>query len=260
MASIYATPSTILRSAGSVGNTFIFWTAGAFLASLGTIVIMEYGTGIPRSGGEKTYLKFLYGRPEFLAMCIFAAIELITKNLAANVLACGEYLVHALSLTPSRFNIHGMALLVLTFCFLVHGTTPTIGLRVQNALGLFKLFILWAISMTGTFCLLGIPGFSVDPHYEAPDNFAWDKFWEGSTQISPNSIVTGIFTVMWSFSGYTYVNVVLGEVRDPVQTVQRAAPLALLLVFMTYTAVNIGYFAVVAKGDVLNSGRLIAWV
>ncbi|KAG6913332.1 hypothetical protein DXG01_007637 [Tephrocybe rancida] len=159
-----------------------------------TAIDTTHPQGIPRSGGEKTYLKFLYGRPEFLAMCIFAAGVLTTGNLAANGLACGE-------------------------------------------------------------C---IPGFSVSPLYEPPDNFAWDKFWEGSTQISPNSIVTGIFTVMWSFSGYNYVNVVLGEVRDPVRTVQQAAPLALLLVFMTYTAVNIGYFAVVAKGDVLNSGRLVA--
>ncbi|KAG6916285.1 hypothetical protein DXG01_007526 [Tephrocybe rancida] len=58
--------------------------------------------------------------------------------------------------------------------------------------------------------------------------------------------------------GYTFVNVVLGEVRDPVRTVQRAAPLALFLFFVTYIAVNVGYFAVVAKGDVLKSGRLIA--
>ncbi|KAG6910707.1 hypothetical protein DXG01_008237 [Tephrocybe rancida] len=180
------------------------------------------------------------------------------RTQAANSIVFGEYVAHALSLEPSRFNIRGIALLCLTFCFLAHGATPAFGIRLQNLLGLSKMLVLWAIAIAGVFCLFGVPGFTVDPQYQAPDNFAWSKFWEGSTQTSPNAIVTGLFNVLWSFNGYTYVNQVLGEVRDPVRTVRRAAPLAMFLAAMTYLVVNVGYFAAVAKVDLLDSGRIVA--
>ncbi|KAG6856922.1 hypothetical protein H0H87_012173 [Tephrocybe sp. NHM501043] len=169
---------------------------------------------------------------------------------------------HALSLEPTRFNVRGLALLCLTFSFLAHGVTPAFGLRLQNLLGVSKLLVLWAIATAGVFCLFGIPGFSVDPHYEAPNNFAWTKFWEGSTQTSPNAIIVASAdeNSIRSLNGYTYVNQVLGEVRDPVRTVRRAAPLAMFLVTITYLVVNIGYFAAVAKVDLLSSGRIVAFV
>ncbi|KAG6825721.1 hypothetical protein H0H92_002710 [Tricholoma furcatifolium] len=221
---IYATPSIILRCGGSIGVALLLWVAGALLAFTGTVVYMELGT----------------------------------RTQAANSIVFGEYVAHALSLEPSRFNIRGIALLCLTFCFLAHAVTPTFGLRLQNILGLSKLLILWAIATAGILCLFGVPGFSVDSKYEPPDNFAWSKFWKGSAQTSPNALVTGLFNVLWSFNGYTYVNQVLGEVQDPVRTVRRAAPLAMVLAALTYIVVNIGYFAAVAKTDILDGGRIVA--
>ena len=63
-----------------------------------------------------------------------------------------------------------------------------------------------------------------------------------------------------SFSGYTSVNDVLSEVRDPVRTIKLAAPLALLCVTMVYLFINISYFAVVSKKDILESQRIVALV
>lgn len=42
--SIYATPSNILRSAGSVGVALIMWLVGSSIAALGTAVYIELGT------------------------------------------------------------------------------------------------------------------------------------------------------------------------------------------------------------------------
>jgi hypothetical protein len=41
---IYATPSNILRSSGSVGVSMIMWLAGALIAACGTTVYIELGT------------------------------------------------------------------------------------------------------------------------------------------------------------------------------------------------------------------------
>lgn len=91
-----------------------------------------------------------------------------------------------------------------------------------------------------------------------------------------NAFVTGLYSIIWyviflmsnvtwvvlidgrSFVGYSNANYALSEVRNPVQTIKKAAPLALLLVTIFYMLVNIAYFAVVSKEDILGSGRVVA--
>ena len=63
-----------------------------------------------------------------------------------------------------------------------------------------------------------------------------------------------------SFVGYTSINSVLSEVRDPVRTIRLAAPLAMFAVAAVYFFINISYFAVVSKRDILESQRIVALV
>ena len=96
---IYATPSNILRSSGSVGVSLIMWLVGALIAACGTMVYIELGTvclffcwiqyldlahisikGLPRSGGEKNYLEYIYRRPKFMVTCIFTVYALIMAS------------------------------------------------------------------------------------------------------------------------------------------------------------------------------------
>ena len=56
------------------------------------------------------------------------------------------------------------------------------------------------------------------------------------------------------------MNCALSEVRDPVRTIKRAAPLAMISVTVIYLLVNIAYFAVVPKEEILNGGRIVALV
>jgi hypothetical protein len=82
------------------------------------------------------------------------------------------------------------------FCFLIHGTLLKWGLRLQNTLGVLKLFILSAIALLGLFCLMGVPGFAVQDGYEVPRNFEWGRMWEGSGT-GVNAFVTGLYNVIW---------------------------------------------------------------
>jgi amino acid transporter len=63
-----------------------------------------------------------------------------------------------------------------------------------------------------------------------------------------------------SFIGYTNAHYVLSETKDPVKTIKRAAPLAMILITALYLLVNISYLVVVSKEDILGSGRVVAWV
>ncbi|KAF5383238.1 hypothetical protein D9615_004869 [Tricholomella constricta] len=254
---IYATPSVILRSSGSVGVALLMWLIGALIAAAGTTVYIELGTGLPRSGGEKNYLEFIYRRPKFMMTCTYSVYALITGSAAANSVVFGEYVIHSLSMTPSQYNTRFVAFLCLTFCLLVHGTTQKVGLRIQNILGFSKLVILCAIAVSGIFCLAGVPGFGVQDGYEKPRNFEWDKMWEGSGT-GANAFVTGLYNVIWSFIGYSNANYALSEVKDPIRTIKRAASLAMMFVTMVYMFVNVAYFAAVSKTDILGSRRIVA--
>ncbi|KAH7924904.1 APC amino acid permease [Leucogyrophana mollusca] len=254
---VFAAPSIILRSSGSVGMTFIMWILGALVAAAGTAVFVEFGTGIPRSGGEKTYMEYLIRRPKYIVTCVYAVYGMGIGWMAASGIVFGEYFLHALSIPATPLNVRITGFLSLTFCLVIHGVFLKWGIRLQNALGFFKLIVLVLIAASGVLSLAGAPGFEIGAEYEAPDNFRWGKFWEG-TDLSANAFVTGMYNVIWSFIGYSNANYALSEVRDPVRTIKRAAPLALLFVACAYLSVNIAYFAVVSKADMLGSGTAAA--
>ena len=75
------------------------WLLGAVVAATGSAVYLEYGTvsalpgfralntevelqTLPRSGGEKNYLEYVYKHPRFMATCVCAMYGLfIVSNL-----------------------------------------------------------------------------------------------------------------------------------------------------------------------------------
>ncbi len=63
-----------------------------------------------------------------------------------------------------------------------------------------------------------------------------------------------------SFRGFANANSSLSEIKDPVRTLSRAAPIAMAFVTFVYMFVNIAYFAVVSKTDILESERIVAYV
>jgi amino acid transporter len=180
---------------------------------------------------------------------------------------------------PTWLNTRLVAFSCLTSVCLVHGTLLQLGLRLQNTLGVVKLFVFALISVSGILCLVGATGFQVRDEYEKPNNFIWDKFWEGSGTGS-NAFINGLYNVIWyessasgvtclclflttssrSFNGYSTINSVLSEVHNPVRTLKLAAPLAMLSVTAVYLFINLSYFAVVSKTDILESRQIVALV
>ncbi|KAF7303334.1 hypothetical protein MKEN_01297700 [Mycena kentingensis (nom. inval.)] len=137
-------------------------------------------------------------------------------------------------------------------------SSPRAGVRVLNVLGSFKLFILAAIAILGLLSLAGVSSLAVRDDYEQPDNFAsWSALWKGS-KTDVNSLVTALYNVIWSFIGYSNANYALSEVKDPVRTIKRSAPLAIASVATVYLLVNIGYLGVVSRNDILGSRQIVA--
>jgi amino acid transporter len=48
----------------------MLWVIGGIIATCGTLVFLEFGTAIPRSGGVKNYLERSFG-PRLMQSCIY---------------------------------------------------------------------------------------------------------------------------------------------------------------------------------------------
>ncbi|KAF8590532.1 high affinity methionine permease [Ramaria rubella] len=250
---IYATPGLILRASGSVGLFLILWILGALVASVGMAVYVEFGTslqGLPRSGGEKNYLEYIYRRPELLVTCCFAMFTCLMGWSAANSVVFGEYMVHALGGQIMQWNTRLLGFACVSAVTLLHITHLNWGLRLQNTLALAKLGVMLFIIISGLFAFLGWI-----PVVENSGNF--DRIWEGTTR-DPNAFVSGLYYVIWSFVGYSNAHYSLSETQDPVKILKKAAPLAMILITVMYLLVNVSYLVVISKDDIRDGGRIVA--
>ncbi|KAJ5923588.1 hypothetical protein N7454_008833 [Penicillium verhagenii] len=246
---IFATPGTILQLSGSVGLALFMWVIGTFIAMAGTAVYLEWGTAIPKNGGEKNYLEYVYQKPKFLATAMYAAYAFLLGWAASNSVVFGQYILNAADIEVGRWNQRGIGLACLSTAFLIHAVALKWGLRLVNLLGIVKLVIIVFIAVTGWAALAG------HTKIETPHNFR--NAFEG-TKGSGYSIVMALYNVIWSFIGYSNANYVLSETKNPVRTLKIAAPVAIGSVGILYMLVNIAYFAAVPKEQMLESGTVVA--
>ena len=62
--------------------------------------------------------------------------------------------------SPTTTRIVGVA--CNTFALLLHGIAIKVGVRVQDALGMFKLVVLVGIALSGLAVMAGLPGFKLE--------------------------------------------------------------------------------------------------
>jgi amino acid transporter len=247
---VFATPASILALSGSVGLALFMWVIGFVIAAAGCAVYLEFGVGLPKNGGEKNYLEFVYRKPRLLVTCLYAGYVILLGWASGNSVVFGEYILHAANVEVDRWNQRAIGLACVTVAFLIHGTALKWGLRLQNVLGMLKIMILLIIIIAG-FCALG-GRLQID---EKPNNFT--NAFEGTTS-SSYGIVMALYNVIWSYVGYSNANYALSETKRPVRTLKIAAPMALISVAVLYILANVAYFAGVPKDEILASKRLVA--
>lgn len=252
---IFATPGNIYRAVGSVGLTLTVWVVGVAVAACGLAVSLELGCMLPRSGGVKVYLEFMYRRPRFLASTMVAIQAVLLGFTASNCIVFGEYMLVALNKDVTAFAQRTLAVGLLTAITIVHSCFLKTGIWVQNALAWVKIALMVFMVILGLVAIFlpqiggGGGGGAETLHLTRPFE---GSNWELVT------LSTATFKAMYSFAGYDNVNNVLNEVKDPVRTLKTMAPTALLTVGIFYLMLNLAYFTVVPLEEINNSGELIA--
>ncbi|KAH7359335.1 amino acid transporter [Plectosphaerella cucumerina] len=245
---IFSTPSTILRLAGSPGMALMCWVIGGIIATAGTIVFLEFGTAIPRSGGVKNYLERSFS-PRLMQTCIYIFYCVFLQVSASNAITFSSYILVSAGVPSTTWLLRGIAIASAVFSVAIHTVAPRWGRGLQDALAAVKLFVLFFIICCGFAALNG------KLRIEKPDNFA--NAFAGTTNNGYN-IGTAILNVIFSFGGYDNVNAVLSEVRNPQRTLRVALPLAMGIISVLYILANIAYLAAVPKADFLTSNVTVA--
>ncbi|KAK0645905.1 amino acid permease-domain-containing protein [Cercophora newfieldiana] len=263
-AGIFSTPAEIIRLTDSVGATLLFWVLGGIMTFCGLFVYLEYGTALPRSGGEKVYLERVYQRPRYLATCIFAVQFVLFAISTAGSISFSSYMMIASNpdATPNAWTTRGVAIAAISVVCLIHAFTPRLGIWLSNGLGAFKLVLLSLVVCTGFAALAG--RLTVDP----PGNFSSFSGGHPSEEGDVNDVLDtagaaagyalALLQVLYAYSGWENANYVLTEVRDAPRTLKRAAPIAIAVVTVLYVLANIAYFAAMSKKDMAESGVVVA--
>lgn len=217
---------------------------------------LEFGLAIPRSGGEKNYLERVFRRPRYLVTSVFAAQMILLGFSAGNALAFGRYVLLAAGHPmPDGWVPRAIAVACITLVVLLHAALPGWGVRLSNALGIFKVIVLLLIVCAG---LAALAGYRLVPD---PKNF--ENFWavesgDGYGGGGAYAYATALLQVVYSYKGWENANYVMGELKNPQRTLRIAAPLAVVGITVLYVLANVAYFAAIPKEELARSEVIVA--
>lgn len=251
---IFSVPASVYALTGSVAGSIALWLIGGLAAYTGLNVYLEFGLKIPKSGGDKNYLERVYRHPKRLALAIFTVVTVVLGVSSGNCFAFGTYVLFAYGIEePTAWQTRSTALACLTFCILLHGIFPSVGKKLFNVLGIFKVIVLLGVTFSGLAALVGILEVPDRPH-NFDNIFANDGFGGGSFY----AYAVALLRVFYSYRGWENANFVMGQIKNPERTVRIAGPLAIGLATLLYSLCNIAYFIVIPKDLIAHSGTIVA--
>ncbi|KAK3721139.1 hypothetical protein LTR37_003429 [Vermiconidia calcicola] len=264
---IFLTPHRVLAGTGCVGGALFLWTLGALISLCGLYVWLECGLsmpqrrvqgemeprGVPRSGGEKNFLEFMFPNdnprlPHIRTTCSFAIMFILMYNLSGNALSFGLQVMTASGRynrdteeVPDRATAIGIAIAALSLVVLLHTFSRKGGILLNNIFAIIKVALLLAIIGMGIAKALGWSGGSADV---IKNNFTKDVWKTQRSDVASWS--DSLMLCMYAFSGFEQPFYVLAETKSPRKYFPRYTVLAMLIAMVLFF-----YLLVVDKGQVL---------
>ena len=232
---IFLNPGIAAQRTGSGLALLLMWIGAGVLTLIGALCYAELGARRPRAGGTYVYLREAFGP---LAGFLFGWTMLLVIYSGSTAAVATIFASYASSLfgLPPAWALP-LTVGALAFVSGINLFGIRLGAQIQNLFALLKLLAVAVLVVCGLF-LAGVGHGQV---------LAADPARHGV------GFMGAALPVLFAYSGFTYLNNLAGEVRDPQRTLPRALALGMLLVIAAYALVNVAYLAVLGHAGLAAS-------
>ncbi|XP_049575006.1 b(0,+)-type amino acid transporter 1 [Syngnathus scovelli] len=239
---IFISPKAVLLNTGAVGPCLLIWTACGVLAMLGALCYAELGTMIPKSGAEYFYLMEALGSPVAYLFSWTTVMVAKPSAFAIITLSFAEYASAPFypECSPPVIVTKGLAAVAIVIIVTINCFSVKLASYVQNIFTGAKLLIIIIIVVAGIVLL-------AQGNTENLSN-AFD-----GKAVSVGGIGLAFYNGLWAYDGWSQLNFITEELRDPSRNLPLAILIGIPLVIVCYVMVNIAYFTVMTTNELLSS-------
>ncbi|XP_068777810.1 large neutral amino acids transporter small subunit 2 [Struthio camelus] len=245
---IFVSPKGVLENAGSVGLALLVWAATGLITAVGALCYAELGVTIPKSGGDYSYVKDIFGGLAGFLRLWIAVLVIYPTNQAVIALTFANYALQplfpgCLAPEPGLRLLAAACLLLLTWvnCASVRWAT-----RVQDVFTAGKLLALALVIVTGLVQICKGEYFWLEPRQAF-------TFWQPP---EVGRVALAFLQGSFAYAGWNFLNYVTEELVDPYRNLPRAIFISMPLVTFVYVFANVAYVTAMSPRELLDSNAV----
>ncbi|KAA8587488.1 large neutral amino acids transporter small subunit 2 [Etheostoma spectabile] len=245
---IFVSPKGVLENASSVGVAIIVWVTTGVITAIGALCYAELGVTIPKSGGDYSYVKDIFGGLAGFLRLWIAVLVIYPTNQAVIALTFSNYVLQPIfpSCLPPESGLRllaGVCLMLLTWvnCYSVRWATC-----VQDVFTAGKLFAL------GLIIVMGAVQICKGHYYWLEPAHAFETFRDYGVGQIALSFLQGSF----AYGGWNFLNYVTEELVDPYRNLPRAIFISIPVVTFVYVFANVAYITAMSPQELLASNAV----
>lgn len=243
---IFVSPRYVLLHSGSVGATLMVWISSGVMAMFGALCYCELGTLIQRSGGELTYIREALGPLAGFLVSWTMVLILKPASVAIMTLSFASYAIQPF-MSDNNTETEQLIKAIAAVCIILITSVNCLSSRWAGQMQI--IFMAMKLLAIGIIVLIGASRIARG-HYE--------NFQSPFKGTNPNigEIAHAFFSGLWAYDGWNQLNYVTEELQNPHKNLPRGVMIALPLVTLCYTLVNIAYFSILTPAEVLSSNAV----
>ncbi len=229
----------LIRSGMSQGLSLLVWIIGGLITLISGLCYAELGAMMPVTGGSYIYLREAYGKLISFMSGASAYILASCGSIAAIALAAAN--IFPTFMNVSAYQIKMIAVGLIVVLTIINYIGVHLGSIVQSFFTVAKLLPILLILCIGIFS--GKSNVDLSLNLETFD--------------SPTAIIQAmafaVLATFWAYEGWTNLNLVAGEMKNPKKNLPLAIISAIVLVMIIYVLFNFSIYKVLSFNEISSS-------